>query len=180
MNPFESAKVELDSLVGTFFEDSLSLGTFSEVRADQIDEPYRSLLNHDSHMTVTVEKYHSASVDVKVLRKKQDEATYAREILLTRQTDQQVVQYGIVRLNFDYLEQAVRNEIETEEVPLGRILIQHNVMRQVKLLSLYEIQPGQAMLGVLGIEPRCSVYGRTAMIFCDDQPAIELLEIVAV
>ena len=90
------------------------------------------------------------------------------------------MQYGIVRLNFGYLEQAVRNEIETEEIPLGRILIQHNVMRQVKLLSLYEIQPGQAMLGVLGIEPQRSVYGRTAMIFCDDQPAIELLEIVAV
>ena len=104
---------------------------------------------------------------------------YAREILLSRQTDQQVVQYGIVRLHFDYLSDQVQNEIVSQQVPLGRVLIEHDVMRQVKLLSLYEINPGPALVTALGIEPENCCFGRTAMIFCDDQPAIELLEIVS-
>lgn len=178
MNPFESAKVELDSLVGIFFEDGLSLGSFSEVAANQIPEPYRSLLNHDAHMTVTLEKYHSSQVDIRVLRKQHCQTNYAREILLSRQTDQQVVQYGIVRLNFGYLDEQVQQEIESQQVPLGRVLIEHDVMRQVKLLSLYEINPGPALVEALGIEPESRCFGRTAMIFCNDQPAIELLEIV--
>ncbi|MCH2182865.1 MAG: hypothetical protein MK108_12745 [Mariniblastus sp.] len=178
MNPFESAKVELDSLVGIFFEENQSLGLFKEVTADQMPEPFQALLNHDTHMTVTVEKYHSSQVDIRVLQTDQAGATYAREILLSRQTDQQVVQYGIVRLNFDYLGEPVQQEIESQEVPLGRVLIEHDVMRKVKLLSLYEVNPGPALVKALGIDATAPCYGRTAMIFCDDQPAIELLEIV--
>ena len=164
--------------MGIFFEEGASLGLFHEIGGSEIPEPQKSLLDHESHMTVTVEKYHSASVDVQVLRKRRQALTYAREILLTRQTDQQVVQYGIVRLNLDYLSEQVRQEIEGEQVPLGRVLIEHDVMRQVKLLSLYEIHPGPALLKTVGIEPETRCFGRTAMIFCNDQPAIELLEIV--
>lgn len=180
MNPFESAKVELDSLLGIFFEDPSSLAGFTEVTADQIPEPFQALLNHDAHMTVTVEKYHSSQVDVQVLQTEKAGATYAREILLCRQTDQQVVQYGIVRLNFDHLGKHVQQEIESQQVPLGRVLIDHDVMRQVKLLSLYEVKPGPALVEALRIEAAATCFGRTAMIFCDDQPAIELLEIVTV
>ncbi len=178
MNPFESAKIELDSLISIFFEEGAALGLFQEISGEDLPEPQKSLLDHESHMTVTVEKYHSASVDVQVLRKSCEELTYAREILLTRQTDQQVVQYGIVRLNLECLSDQVRQEIEGEQIPLGRVLIEHDVMRQVKLLSLYELQPGPALVETLGIESGTRCFGRTAMIFCDDQPAIELLEIV--
>ncbi len=180
MNPFESAKVELDSLVGIFFQDPSSLGGFTEVTAEQIPEPFQALLNHDAHMTVTVEKYHSSQVDVKVLQTEQTGTAYAREILLSRQTDQQVVQYGIVRLNFEHLGKQVQQEIESQQVPLGRILIDHDVMRQVKLISLYEVKPGPALAKALRIDMAAPCFGRTAMIFCDDQPAIELLEIVTV
>ena len=180
MNPFESAKVELDSLLGIFFEDPSSLAGFTEVTADQIPEPFQALLNHDAHMTVTVEKYHSSQVDVQVLQTEKAGATYAREILLCRQTDQQVVQYGIVRLNFEHLGKHVQQEIESQQMPLGRVLIDHDVMRQVKLLSLYEVKPGPALVEALRIEAAATCFGRTAMIFCDDQPAIELLEIVTV
>jgi len=180
LSPFESAKVELDSLLGIFFEDPSSLAGFTEVTADQIPEPFQALLNHDAHMTVTVEKYHSSQVDVQVLQTEKAGATYAREILLSRQTDQQVVQYGIVRLNFEHLGKHVQQEIESQQVPLGRVLIDHDVMRQVKLLSLYEVKPGPALVEALRIEAAATCFGRTAMIFCDDQPAIELLEIVIV
>ena len=54
-------------------------------------------------MTVTVEQFHRTPVNVKVLEMRHDGRFYSRRILLTRQTDNRVVQFGIVRLNFEYL-----------------------------------------------------------------------------
>lgn len=170
--------VELQSLIGVFFGDVDKLGEFRAVSADEISEPQRSLLNHDMHMTVTVEKFHSSLVDVEVLDKNRDKNFYTREILLRRQSDKAVVQYGIVRLNFDFLDDNVVAEIEAQETPLGRILISHNVLRRVKLLSLYEIKAGQRLSEFLRLSDEQKCYGRTALIFCDDNPAIELLEVV--
>jgi chorismate-pyruvate lyase len=176
----DSAKVELETLIGLFFSETSELGRFEETKADAMPEPFRSLLAHDFHMTVTVEKFHSSPVDVRVLHSRKDERLYSRKILLTRQSDDQVVQYGIVRLNFDVLEDQVVKEIESESTPLGRILINHNVLRRVKLLSLYSVECDQELADSLGVSKGETVFGRTALIYLNEKPAIELLEIVSV
>lgn len=180
MDTADSAKVELETLIGLFFSDRSELGQFRETVAGEIPEPYRSLLAHEFHMTVTVEKFHSSSVDVKVLASRKDDLLYSRKILLTRQSDDRVVQYGIVRLNFAVLDEQVVKEIESEATPLGRILINHNILRRVKLLSLYEIDCGPELAKEMQVSPGSKVFGRTALIYLNEKPAIELLEIVTV
>ena len=181
MDTADSAKVELDVLIGLFFSstDRHLFGEFTETTADKIPEPERSLLAHDFHMTVTVEKFHSCKVDVKVLEKRTDDRLYSRKILLTRPSDDRVVQYGIVRLNFDVLDDEIVQEIQAEDTPLGRILINHNVLRRVKLLSLYEIECGEVLADAFQLGSGDKVYGRTALIYLNETPAIELLEIVS-
>ena len=175
----ELAHVELEQLIHLFFDDESQLGHFEEIAADQVPEPSRSLLSHDQHMTVTVEKHHQSSVDVKVLQTRTDGDHYSRKILLTRQTDGGVVQYGIVRLNKSFIAPEVREEIERQETPLGRILINHGVLRVVKLLSLLKIECGPELAREFAFEVGQTCYGRTALIYCDGSPAIELLEIVS-
>jgi len=130
-------------------------------------------------MTVTLEQHHGCPVDVKVLATHTQGGQYSRKILLTRQSDDQVVQFGIVRLDMRVLANDVRKEIEAKETPLGRILIAHDVLREVKLLNLFEIQCGDELAKSLGFEVGQVCYGRTALIYCDGAPAIELLEIVS-
>jgi len=166
-------------LIKLFFEDSSQLGEFTEVVADKVPEPSRSLLAHDHHMTVTVEEHHQSPVDVVVLQSRTDGDHYSRKILLTRQSDDKVVQYGIVRLNLAVLSPEVRAEIEAKQIPLGRILINHDVLRVVKLLSLFEIKCGPDLAKGIGFEEGQTCFGRTALIYCDGSPAIELLEIVS-
>jgi chorismate-pyruvate lyase len=173
------AHVELEQLIQLFFEDEIQLGHFEEVVADDVPQPSRSLLNHDQHMTVTVEKHYETSVDVKVLQTRTEGDHYSRKSLLTKHSDGGVVQYGIVRINKSYLTPVVREEIETKETPLGRVLINHNVLRKVKLLSLLKIECGPELAREFGFEIGQTCYGRTALIFCDGSPAIELLEIVS-
>lgn len=170
---------DLQVLIDLFYSSPDELGQFAEVKAEQIPEPYRDLLAHDKHMTVTVEAYHRTPVDVRVLATHVTESHYARKILLTRQTDDHVVQFGLVRLNLNYLGPDARAEIESQREPLGRILIKYNVLRNVRLLSLWRIEPGQDLCQSLRLTTPKTCYGRTALIYCNSVPAVELLEIVA-
>lgn len=188
----ETNLVELDKLIRLFYPIVTDLGEFQTVSADQIPEPQRSLLSHNFHMTVTLEKFHSSPVRVAVLQETEQNDAYSREICLHRTSDDSLVQYGIVRLNFKHLSEAVQQEIRNHSKPLGRILIEYDVHRRVQLLSLYEIKPAnklaemQTRLAANGSDsavsvdndPELKLYGRTAVIYCNDEPAIELLEIV--
>ncbi|MBC8353291.1 MAG: hypothetical protein H8E66_14935 [Planctomycetes bacterium] len=179
LTPSRQATPELKALVHLFYPSLDDLGAFKEVAESEMPEVPRKLLWHDAHMTVTVESHHGSSVDVRVLDTKLTPTHYSRRILLTRQSDGRVVQFGIVRLNSTFLGEDVRKEIESETTPLGRVLIEHDVLRDVRLLSLWRIEPGDDLVKVFGLDRPETCYGRTALIYCNGLPAVELLEIVA-
>ena len=174
----DRAAPELAALVGLFYDKLGDLGAFTEVDEASLPEPYRTLLAHDAHMTVTVEAHHGCKVDVEVLQTDRTETHYSRKILLRRQSDGEVVQFGLVRLNVAFLGEEVRREIESEQTPLGRVLIEHNVLRNVRLLSLWKTQPAAELCQLFNLDKPTDCYGRTALIYCNGVPAVELLEIV--
>jgi chorismate-pyruvate lyase len=179
VNPAQPLTPDLDTLVGLFFDRPERLGTFAEVSSDEMPPVYRTLLDHEHHMTVTVELHHGCHVEVRVLDVRQTLTHYARKILLVRETDQRVVQFGIMRIRLECLSPAVRAAVESQQTPLGRILVQHNVLRAVRLSSLVRVTPGEELCRHFGMQATEVTYGRTAMIDVDGEPAIELLEIVA-
>ena len=150
-----------------------------ESSAEALPEPYRRLLAHHEHMTVSVEKHHDCGVDVEVITAKQSGDYYSRKIILHRQSDRRVVLFGIPRLNLRLVDDDVRREILSENKPLGRVLIDHNVLREVQLASLYRVTPGPALCELFALAEPLATYGRTAFIYCDGYPAVELLEIVS-
>jgi chorismate-pyruvate lyase len=172
----------LEELIGLFYNDVGQVGVFKQVAAGIMPGYARALLSHNDHMTVTMEDFHGSPVDVEVLDVKLSGDHYASKILLRRQADGRVVQFGIVRLDFRYVSDEVRQEIESRQTPLGKVLIEHNVLRQVQLVGLWKIAPGDDLRRLFGIvEPEVplGVYGRTALIYCDEEPAVELLEIAS-
>jgi chorismate-pyruvate lyase len=172
-------KLDVASLAELFYPSVESLGDFAEVEPATMPEVYRRLLAHEYHMTVTVEAHHGCPIDVAVLEAHAGETEYARKILLTRSSDGRVVQFGIVRIHWQYMSADVRRGIESQATPLGRILIDHDVMRRIHVSSLYRVTPSNELAGIMRMAEPSVTYGRTAMIYCDDHPAIELLEIVA-
>jgi chorismate-pyruvate lyase len=168
----------LDHLAGLFYANAAELGTFDEVLAEAMPEPYRKLLAHHEHMTVAVEKHHASRVDVQVLTTKHAGDYYSRKIVLHRQSDGRPVLFGIPRLNLRLVDESVRQEILSENKPLGRVLIDHNVLREVQLASLYRVVPGPDLCQLFRLQSPLATYGRTAFIYCDGFPAVELLEIV--
>ena len=90
-----------------------------------------------------------------------------------------VVQYGIVRFNFRYVTDAVRDEIIAGQIPLGRVLINHNVLRHIDLGAILEISVGPRLASLFNMPLGGVTYGRMATIFCNRQPAVDLLEVSA-
>ena len=131
------------------------------------------------HMTVTVEAYHGDLVDVRVLDKRQSGPFYARKILLATHNTGKVVQFGIVRVNLDFLPKAAAAEIVAEKKPFGRVLIEHDVLRRIEPTAFLRIEAGPAQMAWFAMSKPEPLFGRLALIHCDEQPAVELLEIVA-
>ncbi|MEL7336863.1 MAG: hypothetical protein AAFN70_11745, partial [Planctomycetota bacterium] len=166
--------VDLPSLLSDFFDAHNGnvgegqvhcppVGHFQSVQPSSVPDNYNRLLNHDAHMTVTVEDFHQSLVDVTVLRMLHSgdsrppselrSGHYSREILLSKRSGGQVVQYGIVRLNIGRLNPQVWQEIASRQTPLGRVLINHNVMRQVQLNALWQIEAGPHLAEHLNHQP---------------------------
>lgn len=170
---------ELDELIGLFFEEPSELGKFEEQSSQDCPEVYRDMLAHTAHMTVTVERRHECAVTVEVLENRLTDTHYLRKILLRRSSDNRVVQFGIVRLQLSALRTEVRDEIMAQKIPLGRVLIQHNVLRHVQLNAVWEVVCGSELAKCFELDGNPTTFGRTALIYCDGEPAVELLEIVA-
>jgi hypothetical protein len=62
---------------------------------------------------------------------------------------------------------------------LGRILIEHNVLREIEPTAYLRITPTPLLTNWFGLPEPQLTYGRLGIIHCDGQPAIEVLEILA-
>ena len=173
MNPL----VELDALTAAIGESESLIDQAAHIPASETPEPYKTLLAHDSHMTVTMESFHGSSVDVEILKQLDVDGSYVRKIVLKKSGTEEVVQFGIVRFNFDYVTERVRDEILAGEIPLGRVLINHNVLRHIDLGAILKITAGQGLAKALGVPVGTETYGRLATIFCNNAPAVDLLEV---
>jgi chorismate-pyruvate lyase len=161
------------------FPPADDLPAYRIVPAHEVPPPYHDLLHHEHHMTVTVERFHGAPVDVRILARRHDPPYYARKILLALQTTGRVVQFGIMRINLGLCSPAVRAEIVAGQTPLGRVLIRHDVLRRIELVELLRIDGGPRQLAWFGLTGSRPLYGRLAVIHCNGSPAVELLEVVA-
>jgi hypothetical protein len=177
-HPAEPARVNLHELL-SIFPPADYLDDWQFVPAGEVPTPYHGLLVHEHHMTVTVEAHHGDLVDVRVLQRHVTDDAYARKILLALQKSRRVVQFGIMRVRLNYCGADVRAEIVAGQTPLGRILIEHDVLRRIEPTAFLRIAPGPAMMEWFGLDRPRPTYGRLALIHCNGHPAVELLEIVA-
>src|ERR1051325_4522195 len=131
-------------------------------------------------MTVTVEAVHRDRVDVRILERHPRDDSDARRLPLTKQRTGEGVQFGIARIRLQYCAEPVRAAILEGKTPLGRILIENDVLREIVPMAFLRVMPGPAITEWFG--PRLGLvvtYGRLGAIHCDEKPAIEVLEIVA-
>ena len=148
------------------------------VQPEDIPFPEDDLLVHHDHMTVVLQRHHGKPVQVHVLEEILEGDIYRRKISLTPVGSNKVVEWGVVRLNFKYMPEEVKQEILRKETPLGAILIKHNIHRRIKPRYFLRIPADSSVARLFDQHNPEPLYGRLGMIFCDRKPCIEVLEIV--
>lgn len=172
------AEAALASLLGPMAPQPFA-PTCMVVQPDEIPFPQDSLLVHHEHMTVVLQKHHGRPVTVEVLAEHFDGDYYTRKICLRPEGSDTVVEWGVVRLDMRLIPPAARDEILAKQLPLGAVLIKHNVLRRIKPRWFLHFPADGAVLRMFGAVETHPLYGRVGTIFCNGKPAIELLEIVA-
>lgn len=164
-------------LADLFYSSLEELGQFDVVASDDLTSDYRTLLAHNEHMTAALEEFHHCLVDVRVLAEWRDSASYARASLLVRRNDGATLQFGVMRIWLGDLPPDAKEEITDKKVPLGRVLIEHNMLREVELITLWKITPGPVLEQHRPAVAQAHLYGRSAQILVDARPTIQMLEI---
>lgn len=160
----------------SLFASPADFGSLAVVPAGDVPQPYRGLLDHANHMTVTMERHHGGPVGLRVVAERVvPDGSYAREILLTSPSGA-VVQFGIVRIDLGLVDADTVARIRAGTTPLGRILVESGTLCTVAGVVLLDVRPGPHLGGLLGPRP---TFGRVAGISFAGRPAVELLEIVA-
>lgn len=176
----DAADVDAMRALYRFFHDPASAIPKAEViTPEETPEPFRTLLAHENHMTVTLETFLGAPVNVEALEVISVGAVYARKSLLSDPRTDRVVQFGIMKFDFSKCDERTRERIEEARTPLGRILIEHGIMRRLGLRALLRITPDRMMRDYFEMADTAPVYGRLATIFCNGEPAVDLLEVVS-
>jgi chorismate-pyruvate lyase len=166
-------------LLYALFADSGNRPQSEIVAASQLPQPYYRLLVHNHHMTVTVEDFFGGAVDVKVLACRRTGDEYARKILLELHESRKTVQFGLVRIDLGVCPEPVRNAIVEGKTPLGRILIQHDMLRRIEPTAFLKVKLSTRMAEWFGAAEGQETYGRLGVIYTGDLPAVEVLEILA-
>lgn len=173
-----SADAELEALLALFGDDS-ERAAFTRVSADAVPQPYARLLVHDGHMTVTLEDYHGGAVHLTVHETRRLEHDYARKITLQAAPGGPAVLLGIMRFDLRRCTDATREMIVGGQTPLGRILIDQDVMRRLSSGPYYRIDGRREGLLGLSIPWPPTPYARLARIDCNGGAAVQLLEIIS-
>ena len=148
------------------------------VQPNEIPHPSDALLVHHEHMTEALQRRYGRPVDVNVLDERRDGDFYTRKVSLTPAGGGPVVEWGIMRIDFRFVTDAVRDEILARKTPLGAILINHNVHRRIKPRWFLRFGAHGPLLSFFGDARDEDLYGRIGTIYCNEEPAIDLLEIV--
>src|SRR5262245_51699328 len=132
--------------------------------AERIPSPCRELLIQQSGMTSALERHFGGAVAVRVLTSFSRGRWYFRRVLLALQDSGRPVAMGAARLNLDFFSTRVRARILSEQVPLGRILVEADVQYHSRPTGYVQVTPTADMLGFFWMRDVQTLFGRRTQV----------------
>lgn len=150
-----------------------------QIPAEQVPEPYKTLLVHHHDMTPTLERFHGDPVRLRVLRSDTREIYYFREVVLTLSRDETPVEFGAIKINLSLFPPNARKLILEEREPLGHILGSCHLVHSSRPKAFLSIQSDSLIGEALGLGQPSLLYGRRNTL-SDPQhrPLAEVVEII--
>ena len=156
----------------------VDMPTVTVVGPEQIPPPYRSLLVHDSDMTVTLERHFGGSVALRPLSTFTSGRSFFRRVLLVQEYSGHPVEMGAIRMRLDVFTQRIRSKILRNEIPLGRLLRDGKVQYQSRVKSYLSVTPNAEMMGVFWMREPRTLYGRRTEVIHRNTKIGDIVEVL--
>ncbi len=148
------------------------------VQPDAIPLPYRSLLVHESDMTLTLERHFGGRVMLRPLSTFTLRGSYFRRVLLVQEYAGQPVEMGAIRMELDAFGDKIRQQIVRNEIPLGRILRDGRFKYESHVKAYLQVTPNPEMMGVFWMREPRTLYGRRTEIIRHGAKIGDIVEVL--
>jgi chorismate-pyruvate lyase len=136
----------------------------SQVAGEDVPEPYRQLLVHDSDMTPTLEAFHGECIHLQLLALRQDDDALWRQVVLMLDDSRRPVEFGAIVIYLRHFPPAAREEVLECRTPLGTILRDHHIEHQSRPLTFIQVASDAVMNEALHLLEPQALYGRRNVI----------------
>ena len=148
------------------------------VTPKQIPQPYRSLLVHDTDMTLTLERHFGDRVTLRPLSTFTSGRSYFRRVLLVQKYSGRPVEMGAIRIRLDVFNQQLRSKILRNKIPLGRLLRDGKFDYESRVKSYLCITPNSEMMGVFWMREVRILYGRRTEVIHNQTKIGDIVEVL--
>jgi chorismate-pyruvate lyase len=164
----------------TFFThlDVGSCPPYSPITPEHLTAEERFLLDHQGHMTTTLEAFYGHTVRLEVLDCWEQSRWYSRAVLLHLAPFFRPVQFGVVVLELSALPAEIQQAIRRRQAPIGRLLMRYDPLRTVRIHGLWHFDLQEQWWDWFRLQEPCPFAGRTACLSCASGPVAYLLEVV--
>ncbi len=150
----------------------------SILEAEELPEPYRTLLAHDRDMTGTLATYHKQPMGLRVHVKRVEGDSLFRQVVLFGEHDNKPAEFGAIRIDLSAFAGETRELIASCKLPLGRILNDHGVAYVSNPSAFLRVDPDKLLCGALNVTGG-PLYGRKNELTMPDGRAIaQIIEIL--
>jgi len=129
------------------------------LEAEEMPEPYRTLLAHDRDMTGTLETFFKQPMTLKVYVKRVEGDFLYRQVTLLGTQDGRPKEFGAIRIDLSCFEGETRSLVAAGEVPLGRVLREHGVAYVSNPSAFLKVDPDELLCDALNVT-QGPLYGR--------------------
>ena len=148
------------------------------LEAEELPEPYRTLLAHDRDMTGTLETYFKQPLTLRVHVKRVEGDSLYRQVSLMGMDDGRPAEFGAIRIDLSCFDGETRDLVAQCKVPLGRVLREHDVAYVSNPSAYLEVTPDELLSDALQVS-QGPLYGRKNELKMPDGRAIaQIIEIL--
>jgi len=147
-----------------YAQAGLSLPLVDLVRGDEVPEPYRSLLVHARDMTPTLENAYGGNIQLRVLQSGLAGQVLSREVVLAPEGSTKPVAFGVIKINLEYLPDAVRRLVLEGKRPLGAVLRGETIEHASHPDRYIRVAADPLILRALDLNSPCVLWGRRNVI----------------
>jgi chorismate-pyruvate lyase len=149
------------------------------VDGEEVPEPYKSLLVHESDMTSTLEQHYGGEIVLDVRGREQEGSDYFREVVLRVALTGKPVEFGAIKISLDRFPEEARLRILEAHWPLGRILHESGMAFASRPAAFLQMASDPLINEVLQLSGAQVLYGRRNTLFnAAGEPLAEIVEIL--